>query len=104
MKDQILTNKYSKIYNQIIEKRKIQPFNDGYSETHHILPRSLGGTDEDVNLVKLKINFSTFVERFERENINIIEFASNLSLKQKIDLIKNKLLEYGLNSNDKGTA
>lgn len=58
----------------------------------------------DVNLVKLKINFSTFVERFERENINIIEFASNLSLKQKIDLIKNKLLEYGLNSNDKGTA
>lgn len=58
----------------------------------------------DVNLVKLKINFSTFVERFERENINIIEFASNISLKQKIDLIKNKLLEYGLEGNDKGTA
>lgn len=53
MKDPILTNKYSKIYNQIIEKRKIQPFNDGYSETHHILPRSLGGLDEHTNLVKL---------------------------------------------------
>lgn len=46
------------------------------------------------NLVKLKINFSTLVEKFERENINIIEFASNKPMREKIDIITNKLLEY----------
>lgn len=46
------------------------------------------------NLVKLKINFSTLVEKFERENINIIEFASNKSMREKIDIINKKLLEY----------
>lgn len=46
------------------------------------------------NLVKLKINFSTLVEKFERENINIIEFASNKPMKEKIDIINKKLLEY----------
>lgn len=46
------------------------------------------------NLVKLKINFSTLVEKFERENINIIEFASNKPMREKIDIINKKLLEY----------
>lgn len=45
-------------------------------------------------LVKLKVNFSTLVEKFERENINIIEFASNRTLREKIDIINKKLLEY----------
>ena len=43
---------YRKIYNQIIDKRRIEDYN-GYTETHHIIPRSLGGTDDSVNLVKL---------------------------------------------------
>lgn len=46
------------------------------------------------NLVKLKINFSALVDRFERENINIIEFASNKPLREKINIISKKLLEY----------
>lgn len=46
------------------------------------------------NLVKLKINFSTLIEKFERENINIIEFASNKTMREKIDIINKKLLEY----------
>lgn len=46
------------------------------------------------NSVKLKINFSTLIEKFERENINIIEFASNRSMREKIDIINKKLLEY----------
>lgn len=46
------------------------------------------------NLVKLKINLSTLVEKFERENINIIEFASNKPMREKIDIINKKLLEY----------
>lgn len=46
------------------------------------------------NLVRLKINFSSLVDRFERENINIIEFASNRPLREKVNIISNKLLEY----------
>ena len=48
----------------------------------------------DEKLVKLKINFNTLVDRFERENINIIEFASKKPLRDKINIITNKFLEY----------
>lgn len=43
---------YVKIYDAIIQKRKTMPY-EGYTETHHILPRSLGGSDDADNLVKL---------------------------------------------------
>ena len=58
----------------------------------------------DEKLVKLKINFSTLVDKFERENINIIEFASNKPLREKIDIITNKLLEYVTENDTTGTA
>lgn len=58
----------------------------------------------DEKLVKLKINFSTLVDKFERENINIIEFASNRPLREKIDIITNKLLEYVTENDATGTA
>ena len=45
-------------------------------------------------LVKLKINFSNFIERFERENINIVEFGSKISFDNKIKIITDKLLNY----------
>lgn len=43
---------YLKIYNQIIEKRKYK-IPEGYIEKHHIIPRSLGGTNRISNLVRL---------------------------------------------------
>lgn len=52
------------------------------------------------NYVKLKISFSTLVERFERENINIIEFASARTFSEKIKLITDKLLDYVREEND----
>lgn len=58
----------------------------------------------DEKLVKLKINFSTLVDKFERENINIIEFASNKPMREKIDIITNKLLEYVTENDTTGTA
>lgn len=48
----------------------------------------------DEKLVKLKINFTSLIDRFERENINIIEFASKKTLREKINIITDKLLEY----------
>ena len=44
--------------------------------------------------VQLKINFISFIDRFERENINIIEFASSKPMHEKIQIINKKLLDY----------
>lgn len=46
-------NKYKKWYDSIIQYRKTHPILDGYCEKHHILPRSLGGTNRKDNLVFL---------------------------------------------------
>jgi hypothetical protein len=42
-----------RIYNAIIENRKRKPPKDSYIEKHHILPHSLGGSNDKHNLVKL---------------------------------------------------
>lgn len=47
---------YQKVYTQLISHRKDNPLEkskDLYTELHHILPRCLGGTDDEVNLVRL---------------------------------------------------
>ena len=43
---------YTKIYNDIINNRK-QNLLDGYTETHHIIPRCLNGSNDKQNLVDL---------------------------------------------------
>ena len=43
---------YRRIYNQIIENRKNNKV-DCYTERHHIIPKSLGGIDDENNLVNL---------------------------------------------------
>lgn len=48
-----LTNKYTKWYENIITKAQERVNHDGYFETHHIIPKSLGGVNESSNLVKL---------------------------------------------------
>jgi hypothetical protein len=45
-------NKYTRWYNTII-KRARDRITDGYTESHHVRPRSLGGTDNKDNLVNL---------------------------------------------------
>ena len=47
-----IMNKYIKWYNQITERARYRII-DTYTETHHIKPRSLGGTDDIDNLVEL---------------------------------------------------
>jgi uroporphyrinogen-III synthase len=48
----------------------------------------------DEKAVQLKINFNELIDRFERENINIIEFASSKTMREKIQIINNKLIDY----------
>jgi len=45
-------NKYTRWYNNITENAKFRTI-DGYTERHHIHPRSLGGTNDKDNLVNL---------------------------------------------------
>lgn len=43
---------YKRIYNELVERRKTSPYN-GYTENHHIIPRCMGGTDTEENIVAL---------------------------------------------------
>ena len=43
---------YQKIYNQIIDRAKNE-IREGYLEKHHIIPKSLGGSNDPCNLVLL---------------------------------------------------
>ena len=45
-------DKYTRWYNQIVERARFRITED-YTETHHIQPRSLGGSDDINNLVEL---------------------------------------------------
>ena len=45
---------YHRIYREFIQdRREREPALDGYTERHHIVPRSLGGGDEPENLIAL---------------------------------------------------
>lgn len=46
-------SKYLNVYNKIIQKRFNNPLYTEYGEKHHILPRSLGGSDDLSNIIKL---------------------------------------------------
>lgn len=44
---------YQNLYNNLINSAIENPKEDSYKETHHIIPRCLGGSDEKDNLVRL---------------------------------------------------
>lgn len=42
----------------------------------------------------IKLNFANLIKRFERENINILEFGTQIPFNKKIDTIKSELIKY----------
>lgn len=48
-----LQNKYTKWYFNIIAKASLQVNDNIYREKHHIVPKSIGGSNDESNLVKL---------------------------------------------------
>lgn len=48
----------------------------------------------DANELRIKLNFSNFVKRFERENTNVVEFGNAIPYDTKIATIKAELLKY----------
>jgi len=52
---------YLKAYNRIIKKAKNRPKPKVYYEKHHIIPRCMGGCDDEKNLVKLTMDEHYYV-------------------------------------------
>lgn len=92
--DQIIETEYRNNPQQMqrmVILKHLEPYRH-YTLSDLISLQSEGLIDE--NLLKIKINFSTFVDRFERENMNVIEFGSQLDFSKKIDIITKKFMDY----------
>jgi hypothetical protein len=65
---------YKKIYSDLIDRRKKNPLSvNEYGENHHIVPKSLGGLDDNNNLVRLSarehfISHLLLSEMYEKES------------------------------------
>ena len=75
---------YRKIYDAIIERAKGREKPNERLEIHHIVPRSLGGTDKLENLVALTIREHYVAHRvFDRENGATTSFGKDRSSSRK---------------------
>lgn len=93
---------YRKIYDDLINKAKVREVPEGYSERHHIVPRSLGGSDASENLVNLTarehfvahallVKFTTGAARYKMANA-LCHLCQNLSRHRKEGHIPNSRL------------
>jgi len=75
----ILSMNYKKVYDNIIENRLSNPLSETeYGEKHHIIPRSLGGSNGKDNLVRLSarehfICHALLAEMYEYESVEWIK-------------------------------
>ena len=58
-------------------------------------------TDDEL---RVKLNFASYIRRFERENTNILEFGTQIPYSQKINVITKKLYEYASEDRQRGEA
>lgn len=84
---------YQKIYNQIVKRAQNRKL-ESYKEKHHILPKCLGGSNDESNLVEL-----TAREHFLCHMLLCEIYPENIKLKQALWLMsigkqKNKLNIY----------
>lgn len=74
--------------NQILEQ--LEPYLD-YSVDQL---KNMGIHLSDHEGFQIKLNFNTFIQRFEREQMNIVQFGSKIDFNNKINTIHKKLKEY----------
>lgn len=74
---------YNKIYDSLIERAKLRII-EGYTETHHILPKCLGGDDSKENLVDLTPEehylAHLLLVKIYPDNIKLIFAAKNMTI------------------------
>ena len=93
--EQILVTEYRNNPSQLrrmLTLKHLEPYrHHSFDEVMSLSEKSL----LDDELLRIKINFHTFVGRFERENMDIVEFGSQLDFDKKIKIIIDKFKEYG---------
>lgn len=77
--------------------RQLEPYQDISMDALVTMP------NVDSNLFVIKLNFTTFVNRFELEYGNIVEWGSKLDLKTKIDRINIIFNQYAKETSTTGT-
>ena len=90
---QLIDNKYKKWYDSIVNHARNRTI-EGYAERHHIVPRSLGGTNDATNLVKLTARehfichllLTKFTTGYDKKLMNFAlgKFIQNSPLQQRI--------------------
>lgn len=84
---------YRKIYDAIIERAKAREKPNERLEIHHIVPRSLGGTDRFENLVALTIREHYVAHRaFDKASGATISFVRGRSSSRK--WLKSRMMAY----------
>ena len=99
MQNQILETEYR---NDPLQLRRmmilaeLEPFRHlSRTEVSDLFAKNLV-SEEDL---RIKLNFPTFVRRFERENMNIIDFGSEIPFQRKINTILTELRRYAKEQN-----
>lgn len=72
---------YRKHYNNLIDRARVRTI-DGYIERHHIIPRCMGGTDDESNIVKL-----TGAEHFVAHQLLVKIYPTNHSLAHALKIL-----------------
>jgi hypothetical protein len=85
---------YQKIYNSLIERSKNRLL-EGYSEKHHIVPRCLGGTNEEENITRLTaeehyLAHQLLVKLFPK-NVHLVSAAMAMTKHSTSNRMNNKL-------------
>lgn len=93
---QIITTEYK---NNPAEMQRVLILKDLEPYSHYTFDELLQLDDKglitDQKDLQVKLNFTNFIDKFERENINVVEFGNLLSYDKKIETIKNVLRSYG---------
>ena len=94
LQQQILETEYRHDQNQLqrmLILSDLEPYRHLTAKEVAELHREGAISDEDF---KLKLNFAALIRRFERENINVMEFGGQLNYADKIQRIYDTLLTY----------
>jgi hypothetical protein len=94
LQNQILEVEYKNnpmLLQRLLVLKHIEPFRH-YSVEEVFKFASTGLVDKETLL--LKLNFNAYIDRFERENINVIEFGANIPFDTKINNILKILKQY----------
>jgi hypothetical protein len=92
-----IQNKYTKAYYRIIQKALTEK-PEGYTETHHIVPRCLGGTNSKHNLVRLSLKQHRVCHRLLTKMVHYNDTKTDRRIRKGLIVALNGFLNKGRGS------